>query len=309
MSLCIVLLATLSLFSIPSRAAPRPLVLWHGLGDSATSPGMLRFADEIKTVHPGIFIHSIYIDEDLEKDKRAGFYGNVNEQVQLVSEQISAIPELQDGFDAIGFSQGGQFLRAYVERYNSPPIHNLITFGSQHTGISDIPACGPRDFLCQVARRATKSAVYGSWAQDNLVQAQYFRDPANLAQYYTSNHFLTSINNEIADSRNKTYARNLASLNRLVLVIFTEDKTVVPKESAWFASEIVLDDQLAPNYLQRVLTERRLLVPMRSQPLYQEDWIGLRELDERGGVVFSECEGQHMQINDCWEALVREFAG
>jgi hypothetical protein len=33
-------------------------------------------------------------------------YGNVNEQVQLVSEQISAIPELQDGFDAIGFSQG-----------------------------------------------------------------------------------------------------------------------------------------------------------------------------------------------------------
>jgi palmitoyl-protein thioesterase len=92
-------------------------------------------------------------------------------------------------------------------------------------------------------------------------------------------------------------------------VIFTEDKTVVPKESAWFASEIVLDDQVAPNNLQRVLTERRLLVPMHSQPLYQEDWIGLRELDERGGVVFSECEGQHMQINDCWEALVREFAG
>jgi hypothetical protein len=71
-------------------------------------------------------------------------------------------------------SAGGQFLRAYVERYNSPPIHNLITFGSQHTGISDIPACGPRDFLCQVARRATKSAVYGSWAQDNLVQVRYY---------------------------------------------------------------------------------------------------------------------------------------
>lgn len=61
-------------------------------------------------------------------------YGNVNEQIDLVAEQIANVTELKDGFDAIGFSQGGQFLRAYVERYNTPPVHNLITFGSQHMG-------------------------------------------------------------------------------------------------------------------------------------------------------------------------------
>ena len=33
-------------------------------------------------------------------------FGDVNEQLELVNEQIGAIPELQDGFDAIGFSQG-----------------------------------------------------------------------------------------------------------------------------------------------------------------------------------------------------------
>ncbi|KAJ7128901.1 palmitoyl-protein thioesterase [Mycena crocata] len=269
---------------------------------------MLRFADEIKTVHPGIFIHSVYLDEEADKDRQAGFYGNVNEQVEFVAEQISAIPELENGFDAIGFSQGGQFLRAYVERHNSPPIHNLITFGSQHTGISDIPACRPRDFLCQIARRATKGAVYGSWAQANLVQAQYFRDPANLDAYYASNHFLTSINNELRDTRNETYARNLASLNKLVLVIFTKDETVVPKESAWFASEVV-DDELVFNGAQRTFGAGRSLVTMREQQLYQEDWIGLRELDERGGIVFEECEAEHMQINDCWEELVRKFVG
>jgi palmitoyl-protein thioesterase len=194
-------------------------------------------------------------------------------------------------------------------------------------GIADIPECGPRDFLCQIARRATRAAVYGSWAQENLVQvrrcpswttvcrspiaqAQYFRDPANLGAYYSSNHFLTSINNEIAETRNETYARNLASLNKLVLVIFSEDKTVVPKESAWFGSEVV-DDELMPtdDGQQRVLADERILVPMHEQPLYEEDWIGLRELDERGGVVFAECKGEHMQITDCWEELVREFAG
>ena len=67
---------------------------------------------------------------------------------------------------------GGQFLRAYVERYNRPPVNNLITFGSQHMGVSDLPACHPYDFLCQIARRVAKGAVYGTWAQENVVQVR-----------------------------------------------------------------------------------------------------------------------------------------
>lgn len=48
--------------------------------------------------------------------------------------QLKADPALANGFNAVGFSQGGQFLRAYVERYNDPPVHNLVTFGGQHMG-------------------------------------------------------------------------------------------------------------------------------------------------------------------------------
>ncbi|KAF8070315.1 palmitoyl-protein thioesterase [Lyophyllum atratum] len=272
---------------------------------------MIEFASLIKEIHAGIFIHSVYIEEDLDKDRKAGFYGNVNNHVELVADQLSAISELENGFDAIGFSQGGQFLRAYVERYNSPPVHNLITFGSQHMGVSDIPPCRPYDFICQVARRTIKGAVYSKWAQENLVQAQYFRDPTNMDVYLRANQFLTSINNEVSASRNETYAHNLASLNKLVLVIFTEDKTVVPKESAWFGSEAAptafrfnLNDQ------QDTLTSSdNVLIPMHLQPLYQEDWIGLRTLDERGGVLFDACVGEHMQIGDCWEGLVRQYVG
>ncbi|PSR79632.1 hypothetical protein PHLCEN_2v6933 [Hermanssonia centrifuga] len=126
----------------------------------------------IKDVYPGIFIHSVYLNEDGKEDRKAGWFGNVNQQVFNVSQQLSDLSELEQGFDAIGFSQGGQFLRAYVERYNSPPVHNLITFGSQHMGISDIPACRPFDVLCQLARRAAKGGVYGEWAQENLVQVK-----------------------------------------------------------------------------------------------------------------------------------------
>lgn len=42
-------------------------------GDSHSSPGMLDFAARIKEIHPGIFIHSIFIEEDLGKDRQSGF--------------------------------------------------------------------------------------------------------------------------------------------------------------------------------------------------------------------------------------------
>ncbi|KAF8983099.1 palmitoyl-protein thioesterase [Cyathus striatus] len=268
---------------------PRPLVLWHGL-DSHSSPGMLQFIKLIQDIHPNIFIHSVYIEEDLDRDRRAGFYGDVNLQVAQVAEQLSAITQLQNGFDAIGLSQGGQFLRAYVERFNSPPVHNLITFGSQHMGISDIPLCRPRDFICQAARRVAKSAVYSAWAQNNLVQAQYFRDPWNLPAYLIANHFLTSINNEISEMRNRSYSQQLATLNNLVLVLFTEDKTVVPKESAWFGSEIADDGLNWSDQSVLASTTNKTILPLRRQPLYIEDWIGLRKLDERGGIVFESCQ-------------------
>ena len=51
----------------------RPLVVWHGLGDTYTSPGMVQFESEVKKMHPGIFVHSVYIDQDAKVDQRAGF--------------------------------------------------------------------------------------------------------------------------------------------------------------------------------------------------------------------------------------------
>jgi palmitoyl-protein thioesterase len=133
--------------------------------------------------------------------------------------------------------------------------------------------------------------------------------------YLASNHFLTSINNEIPTSRNQSYARNLASLQNLVLVLFTEDKTVFPKESAWFGSEAVPSQDIFSMQNDQTPLRRPqsrsagVIIPIRQQPLYQEDWIGLRKLDERKGIVFELCQGEHMQMNDCWEDLVRRFTG
>jgi len=49
----------------------------------------------------------------LFQDIENGFFLNANKQVEEVCKQLANDPELKDGYNALGFSQGGQFL--YVE--------------------------------------------------------------------------------------------------------------------------------------------------------------------------------------------------
>ena len=49
--------------------------------------------------------------------------------------QITNDKNLQNGFNAIGFSQGSQFLRALVQRCPEAKVKNLITLGGQHQGM------------------------------------------------------------------------------------------------------------------------------------------------------------------------------
>lgn len=88
--------------------------------------------------------------------RRATFFGRALDQVSQAAAQLRDIPELANGYDAVGLSQGsfavmlpkfclkdahvcpvdpgGQLLRALVEYYPDPPMRNLITVGSQHMG-------------------------------------------------------------------------------------------------------------------------------------------------------------------------------
>ncbi|KAL7411819.1 Alpha/Beta hydrolase protein [Mrakia frigida] len=306
---------------LPSSSLPRrrPVVIWHGLGDSAGSEGMLGAKQDVEELFEDIFVHNIFISEDEGDDRKAGFFGNVNEQIALVAEQLAAIPELAEGFSAIGFSQGGQFLRAFVELYNSPPIHTLVTFGSQHMGISDIPTCRPTDFICRLASSTAKRGVYTPYAQRNLVQAQYWRDPNHLDAYLEKNTFLPLINNELPSptSKNTTYASNLSSLSKLVLLRFTNESTVVPPISSWFGSiapkssltQLASSDSEALSSGAVTDAEEEIEIPMEDQPLYKEDWLGLKVLEESGRLKRGWCAGEHMDIGGCWWAVLGKYFG
>ncbi|OAA58681.1 palmitoyl-protein thioesterase precursor [Cordyceps fumosorosea ARSEF 2679] len=279
-----------------SDDTPLPVVIWHGLGDTFSGEGIQAVAALADAIHPGTFVHAVSLaGDDASADRSATFFGNVSAQVDAVCEQLASHPILSTApaVDALGFSQGGQFLRAYVERCNNPPVRSLVTFGSQHSGIAEFRECGTSDFLCKGAMALLRFNTWSSFVQGRLVPAQYFRDPADLDAYLEGSRFLADVNNE-RPRKNATYKERLAGLTKFVMFLFEDDTMVHPRESSWFGE----------------VTPEGKSVPLRGRPIYKEDWLGLRELDEKGGLVFRSITADHMQIPEqVLNETFRDFFG
>ncbi|KAM0462148.1 hypothetical protein ACHAPV_002346 [Trichoderma viride] len=273
---------------------PLPVVIWHGLGDSFSSDGIQGVGELADKIHPGTFAYAVAIGTDANSDRSATFFGNVTEQIEAVCAALAAHPILSTApaIDAIGFSQGGQFLRGYVERCNNPPIRSLVTFGSQHNGINEFKTCGNSDLLCKGAMALLRFNTWSNFVQSRLVPAQYYRDLTDYDSYLQGSNFLADINNE-RELKNEQYKKNIASLTNFVMYMFEDDTTAIPKQSSWFAE-----------------VNGTEVTPLREQTQYKEDWIGLRQLDEKGGLRFRSITGEHMQIpEEVLKEVMTEFFG
>ena len=230
------------------------------------------------------YTYFVRLDEDASADSQATFLGNLTIQVEKVCDDLASHPILSKApaINALGLSQGGQFMRAYVERCNSPRVANLVTFGSQHNGISEFQNCARDDWLCRSWTGYLKSNTWSNLVQGRLVPAQYFRDPEDLEPYLEHSNFLADINNE-REVKNKTYKENMEKLESFAMYMFANDTTVVPKETGWFAE---------------VNTTSEEVTKLQDRTIYKEDWLGLRALDKEGKLHFNTIAGQHMQFDD-----------
>ncbi|KAE8557030.1 hypothetical protein EYB25_001736 [Talaromyces marneffei] len=268
-----------------TEETPLPLIIWHGLGDSYQADGLKEVAQLAEEVNPGTYVHIIHLDDSDNGDRQATFIGNVTEQIAQVCEQLASEPILSTApaVNALGFSQGGQFLRAFVERCNFPKVHNLVTMGSQHNGIFKFQSCeSTGDWVCRGAEALLRFGRWSDFVQSRLVPAQYFRDVNEYDSYLGHSNFLADINNE-RELKNDLYKSNLKSLNRFGMFMFSEDTTAVPKESAWFAEVNQTNGEITT---------------LRERPIYKEDWLGLRSLDEQGKLEFETIPGPHMALTE-----------
>lgn len=266
------------------EASNVPLIIWHGFGDAFDSDGMKGVGDIYRDIYPGSAVYSVRLAEDSDGDRRSSFFGNLNDELSDVCQQIQNTKDLRlaKGANMVGFSQGGLFARGLVERCNSPRVRNLMTFGSPHNGINTFANCADDDWWCNTWSGTLKSNTWTEWVQSNLVPAQYFRDASDLKNYRENSNFLADVNNE-REKRNETYADNIASLDRFVLIRFKDEDVVKPVVSPWFGD---------------LNTTNGKVIKLGDRALYRQDWLGLKELDNSGGLLFQEINGRHMQIGE-----------
>jgi len=156
-------------FLLISAADQTPLVIWHGMGDSCCNPlSMGSIMRMIRRQIPDIYIHSLEIGNGIVSDTLNGFFMPIPEQITLACNKIKSDPQLSNGFNAMGFSQGGQFLRAVVQQCEGIQVKNLISFGGQHQGVFGFPNCPSTVNFCDSLRDILNKAAYNP-----LVQARF----------------------------------------------------------------------------------------------------------------------------------------
>lgn len=263
----------------PIAETARPVVIWHGLGDNWNSSGIHRVEEIFASYYPGIRVHSISLNDDPLKDQQRSMFGDANVDIEQVCDTLTNMDYLSNGFDAIGFSQGGVLMRALIERCASVKVINFISFGSPHMGVSELPLCDDKDWLCKRRNALLKKQIWYDSVQKRVIPAQYFRDPRQYDKYLEHSNLLADINNEREDI-NSTYTERFSEINKLVLVSFLQDTTVVPKQSSMFGDMDYFGNE----------------INWRDTRLYRDDLIGLRKLDQAGKVTMLEIDDEHMRI-------------
>uniref|UniRef100_A0A6Q2WWW0 Palmitoyl-protein thioesterase 1 n=1 Tax=Esox lucius TaxID=8010 RepID=A0A6Q2WWW0_ESOLU len=189
------------------------------------------------------------------------------------------------GYNAMGFSQGGQFLRAVAQRCPSPPMKTLISIGGQQQGVYGLPRCpGESSVICDWIRKKLNSGAYTDVVQKHLVQAQYWHDPLNDDLYKKHSLFLADINQERVV--NETYKKNLQMLDKFVMVKFLQDTVVDPVDTEWFGF-------LKTGQAKETET-------LQESVLYKEDRLGLAAMEAAGKLHFLATEGDHLQFTEKW---------
>eukprot|EP00088_Acartia_fossae_P064055 TRINITY_DN7864_c0_g1_i1.p1 TRINITY_DN7864_c0_g1~~TRINITY_DN7864_c0_g1_i1.p1 ORF type:complete len:314 (-),score=46.57 TRINITY_DN7864_c0_g1_i1:222-1136(-) len=285
---CLMLLSLIitqtSGFVVVESSEPTPIVLWHGMGDSCCNPfsmGSVKKYFEEKIA--GVYVLSLMIGDNVVYDTMNGFVMKISEQVDMACSIIQNDTRLANGFHAVGFSQGGLFIRGMVQQCGHHlKVKSLVSIGGPQQGVYGVPHClGEDSTLCDYMRRLLNYGAYTSWVQNLLVQAQYWHDPLAEQEYVRNSIFLAQFNNQGSD-KNPLYKENLENVEKFLLVKFTKDTMVDPKESEWFGW---------------FSGEGADMVPFNQTDLYTQDWIGLKTLDQENRLHFMEVDGNHLQLD------------
>lgn len=198
-------------------------------------------------------------------------------QLDLLCESIYTITELENGFDFIGFSQGGLLARGYVNKCNKFPVRNLINIVSPNGGVVE----------------NTTLDMYSDFYQKQLSISGYWRDPLQLEKYLSKCSYLPFINNEIKRPLSLQYKNRILSLHNYIVIWSPNDETIDPPESAKFS----------------FFDKDYNIIPIEKTVIYRDDTLGLKELNMDGRFHIHKTNCTHTEHRDpiCFPQLYDIF--
>ncbi|XP_010440000.1 PREDICTED: palmitoyl-protein thioesterase 3-like isoform X1 [Camelina sativa] len=307
-----VLLVTLSLFFFISIAVSLsvPFVFFHGIGGGCSDDQMRNLTKLLNNYSTGSCV-------EIGNGKQDSVFMPLTQQASIACEKIKQMPELSDGYNIVGVSQGNLVARGLIEFCdNAPPVFNYVSLGGPHAGVAAIPewcnvsslfvcVCQPctitffftitititttmrflclQNWFCKILK-AFFSQVYDDHVQGFIAPSNFVKIPTKITEYLEHSKYLPKLNNERPGEKNSTYKERFTSLHNLVLIMFEKDDVLIPKESSWFG--------YYPD------GDNTTILPPRKTKLYTEDWIGLKTLDAAGKLKFVSLPGAHIQITD-----------
>lgn len=263
-------------------SAPLPVVQMHGMGDFSTDPGLVSLGDAISAELNGTYVLTMRIGDNAIEDILNGFIMNLDDQVEYFANVVRSDPQLEKGFNGVGYSQGNLVIRGYIERFNQPPIKNFISMHGPLAGVAAFPGCSLDHSLCRAFSEVLGALAYHPPVQEHLAQANYFRDPYKIEAYQKGAIFLPDLNNEDG-SVDANYNQRLLSLDSLCLVKALGDTVVIPNDSEWFGF-----------YQDKSFDE---VWTFDQTPWYTSDAFGLQSLDKAGKVFFDTTDGNHLEFS------------
>jgi len=273
-------------------ASDLPFVLGHGMGDSCFNPGMKSITAAVgkhaRSILKPAYSTCIPTGDTQASDSNNGFFMNMNKNVEVFAQKIKADPKLANGFYCIGFSQGNNLCRGYIQMYNDPPVKAHLSVHGPVAGVAGFPDCNPSKNktlapFCDLFA-SFLDVAYTEFMQNHLFQGDYYRDPRKLnAADFKKNSQIAQWNNE-GNTVNATFKTNFEMTKMYVMVEALKDTMVYPNEGEHWG-------QFTDGGFKDITT-------MKDTEWYKSNLFGLQTIDQAGGIFFETTPGNHLQFTE-----------
>lgn len=282
--------ATTSNAEEPPKTSLLPIFFMHGiLSDAAVFDPMSKW---IRRLDPDVVLDSIPLYPNTVSIL-VNMWRQSQDIIKYIRAKVAANPAVyENGYTLVCHSQGALLCRTVVQQMDDHKVHTLISLAGPQQGEFGVP---PGFSWIPLPKEKVYLLAYNSPVQHLSSIANYWHDSRAHdlifhpdKGYHTHNDFLPVFNNDPQrttqgfgkskdDAEGERYKRNFLRLQRAVFTCSSGDEEIIPYDSAcWsFYGESMKEGT----------------VPVREQPLWAEDWIGLRALDDSNRLVISNVTG------------------